>query len=211
MDAPERAPLRATVVERLRDAIVDGTLAPGEKLRDGEIAAWLGVSRTPVREAILELTASGLVRSAPGRSSVVAPDDEEAVRDARAVVGAMHRVAVRDAAPHLGPGHFERLRAANAAFAAATRRGDVEAALRADDAFHAVWVDASANTAVRSVIDAHTPLLRRAERLRFSSADSEASISRHERLIALCEAGDVAGAAALAEETWTELPTKETA
>ena len=57
--------LRESVHDRLRDAIVDGTLAPGEVVRDTELAAWLGVSRTPVREALLRLGESGLVRAAP--------------------------------------------------------------------------------------------------------------------------------------------------
>ena len=63
---PPRPLLRDEVYERLRDAIVDGTLAPDEQLRDTELATWLGVSRTPVREALLELGRSGLVRSLPG-------------------------------------------------------------------------------------------------------------------------------------------------
>ena len=63
---PPRPLLRDEVFERLRDAIVDGTLAPDEQLRDTELATWLGVSRTPVREALLELGRSGLVRALPG-------------------------------------------------------------------------------------------------------------------------------------------------
>ena len=78
--------LRDEVFDRLRDAIVDGTLAPDEQLRDTELATWLGVSRTPVREALLELGRSGLVRSLPGRSTVVAPLDAASVRDAQTVV-----------------------------------------------------------------------------------------------------------------------------
>ena len=54
-----RSLLRDDVYVRLRDAIVDGTFAPGESLRDGELAEWLGVSRTPVREALLRLAAAG--------------------------------------------------------------------------------------------------------------------------------------------------------
>lgn len=50
-----RSLLRDGVYVQLRDAIVDGTLEPGEQLRDGELAGWLGVSRTPVREALLRL------------------------------------------------------------------------------------------------------------------------------------------------------------
>ena len=80
--------------DRLRDAIVDGTLAPGEVAARHELATWLGVSRTPVREALLRLGETGLVQSAPGRSTVVAEIDL-AVRDAQSVVAAMHRLAVR--------------------------------------------------------------------------------------------------------------------
>src|SRR5688500_13722843 len=76
--------LRDAVHDRLRDAIVDGTLAPGEVVRDTELATWLGVSRTPVREALLRLGETGLVRSAPGRSTVVAEIDLAEVREAHA-------------------------------------------------------------------------------------------------------------------------------
>ena len=86
--APVRTSLlRDTVHGRLRDAIVDGTLAPGEVVRDTELATWLGVSRTPVREALLRLGETGLVRAAPGRSTVVAEIDLAEVREAHAVVG----------------------------------------------------------------------------------------------------------------------------
>ena len=73
--------LRESVHDRLRAAIVDGTLAPGEVVRDTELAAWLGVSRTPVREALLRLGDTGLVRSAPGRSTVVAEIDHHPAYD----------------------------------------------------------------------------------------------------------------------------------
>ena len=96
------APLRTTLLRdtvhlRLRDAIVDGTLAPGEVVRDTEVATWLGVSRTPVREALLRLGEAGLVRAAPGRSTVVAEIDPAEVREAHAVVATMHRLAVAEA------------------------------------------------------------------------------------------------------------------
>ena len=58
---PPRPLLRDDVLERMRDAIVDGTLTPGEQVRDADLATWLGVSRTPVREALLELGRAGLV------------------------------------------------------------------------------------------------------------------------------------------------------
>ncbi|WP_278236144.1 GntR family transcriptional regulator [Isoptericola sp. AK164] len=202
---PHRPLLRDEVYARLRDAIVDGTLAPDEQLRDAELAAWLGVSRTPVREALLELARAGLVRAVPGRSTVVAPLDETSVRDAQAVVAAMHRVAVEQAVPRMTADDLDRMRAANAAFAAAQRSGDPDAAMVADEEFHAVALDVCGNAAVRDVIARYEPVLHRAERLRFASHEGRDSAARHDRLVALCAAGDTAGAAAVAEQTWLSL------
>lgn len=203
---PPRPLLRQGVYDRLRDAIVNGVLAPGEQLRDTELATWLGVSRTPVREALLELGRAGLVRAKPGRSTVVAPLDVKSVRDAQTVVAAMHALAVREAVPHLTSADLDRMREANRTFAEAHRSGDVDAALRADDCFHAIAVEACGNAAVRTVLAQYEPVLRRAERLRFASHEGEASIERHERLIELCAAGRAAEAALLAEHTWQTLP-----
>src|SRR5689334_14047230 len=104
-----RSLLRDDVYVRLRDAIVDGTLTPGEQLRDGELAEWLGVSRTPVREALLRLAGSGLVVALPGRSTRVSTIDAPTVRDARDVVAAMHELAVRQTAGRLSDADLDRM------------------------------------------------------------------------------------------------------
>src|SRR6478609_3156254 len=104
----DRSLLRDDVYRRLRDAIVDGTFAPGEQLKDGELAAWLGVSRTPVREALLRLGASGLVVAQPGRSTVVSLIDDRKVRDARDVVASMHQLAVRQTVGSLDADDLDR-------------------------------------------------------------------------------------------------------
>jgi len=200
-----RALLRDDVHARLRDAIVDGTLAPGEQLRDNDLADRLGVSRTPVREALLELARAGLVTATPGRSTVVAPIEPAAIRDAQAVVGAMHALAVRTAVPLLATADLDAMRRANAAFAEAQRSGDTDAALAADERFHRIALAASGNAAALAVIAQYEPVLRRVERLRFASHEGAASAARHDQLIALCAAGDAEGAARLAEQTWQSL------
>jgi len=200
-----RALLRDDVHTRLRDAIVDGTFAPDEQLRDTDLAAWLGVSRTPVREALLELSRAGLVRAVPGRSTVVAPIDRAAIRDAQSVVAAMHALVVRTAVPRLTARDLDRMRAANAAFTAAQATGDDEAALRADAAFHAVAIEVAGNAAAAAVIAQYEPVLHRAERLRFASHEGAASAARHDELLALCALGDADAAARLAEQTWQTL------
>ena len=205
----DRRLLREEVYGQLRDAIVDGTLAPGEQLKDLELAEWLGVSRTPVREALLRLAEAGLVIATPGRSTVVSSVDLRAVREARDVVAAMHSLALREAVGQLTRADLQRMREANRRFKQALRDGDVEAALRADDDLHGVPVAVAGNTALSSVLEQFTPVLRRAERLRFSTLDGRASVRRHDDLIRLCEAGDVDEAAAAAFDTWHSLPTTD--
>jgi len=211
-DAPaiDRRLLRDDVYGRLRDAIVDGTFAPGEQLRDLELAEWLGVSRTPVREALLRLAEAGLVVTRPGRSTTVSSLDERAVRDARDVVAAMHEVAVREAVGLLTAADLATMREANRRFGSAIEEGDVDAALRADDELHGVLVAVAANRALTAVLDQFTPVVRRAERLRFSSVDGRASLERHDNLIRLCAAGDAEGAAAVAFDTFHSLPATDT-
>jgi len=200
-----RALLRDDVHRRVRDAIVDGTLGPGEQLRDHELAAWLGVSRTPVREALLRLQQSGLVAALPGRSTTVASLDTRAARDAQAVVAQMHRLAVHDAVGQLTADDLARMRAANARFRAALEAGDADGALAADDELHGIPVAAAGNAALAAVLDQFTPVLRRVERLRFSSLSGRGSVALHARLIDLCEAGDREAAAEVSHQTWQTL------
>lgn len=197
--------LRDTVHDRLRGAIVDGTLAPGEVLRDTELAGWLGVSRTPVREALLRLGETGLVRAAPGRSTVVAEIDLAEVREAHAVVATMHRLAVAEAVARLTPEDLDRMRLANRRFAAALADLDTDAALAADDDFHAVAVDVSGNRALATVLDQFGPVVRRLERRHFASHAAAGSVALHDRLVEACAAGDVDAAAEVAFRTWQNL------
>jgi DNA-binding GntR family transcriptional regulator len=201
-----RALLRDDVYLRLRDAIVDGTFEPGEQLRDADLAAWIGVSRTPVREALLKLANSGLVVAQPGRSTIVSTIDTQVLSDARDVVAAMHELAVRQAVGKLTEEHIERMRAANGRFEKALRAGDAAAALQADDELHAVPVHVSGNKALQAVLDQFGPVIRRAELLRFQSVDGQASLERHNKLIELCARGEVDEARRETFDMWKSLP-----
>ena len=205
VEPQRRELLRHNVHARLRDAIVDGTFLPGEQLRDQELAAWLGVSRTPVREALLRLGEAGLVHTAPGRSTTVAPIDHAAIRQAQSVVAAMHRLAVAEAVPFLTDEDLAAMRVANDQFAAAIAVGDADQALMADDAFHAIPVRVSGNAALATVLEQFTPVVRRLERLRFESIIGRSSVTRHAHLVDLCEAGDVDTAADVSFQTWQTL------
>lgn len=203
-----RSLLRDDVYRRLRDAIVDGTLEPGEQLRDGDLAEWLGVSRTPVREALLRLAASGLVVAVPGRSTAVSTIDPQAVRDARDVIAAMHGLAVRETAGRLSADDIRRMRAANQRFAEALLADDLAGALEADDELHMIPVTALGNRALEAVLEQFGPLVRRAELLRFTG-DGPAATDRHEQLIEFLAAGDVRGAESITFDIWHSLSTDD--
>jgi DNA-binding GntR family transcriptional regulator len=200
-----RSLLREQAYLSIRDAIVNGTLAPGETLRDPELEKWLGISRTPIREAIARLETAGLVHTLPGRSTVVSPIERKAVLDAQAVAASMHALAVRIAVPLMGKAEFAAMVLANKEFAAAVSAADPESAIHADEVFHAVAVQASQNQAIPVALEQVTPVLRRVEFLRFSSLSGRQSIAQHKRIIELCRQGDSEGAAKAAQLNWETL------
>lgn len=96
--AVDRRLVRVVVADRIRTAIVDGTLEPGETLRDDELTAWIGVSRTPVREAVATLERERLVRTTPGRSTAVTHLDPVVEQQAAATLLALLQASVARAA-----------------------------------------------------------------------------------------------------------------
>jgi DNA-binding GntR family transcriptional regulator len=189
----------------LRDAIVNGELAPGAVIRDAELAKQVGLSRTPVREALARLADEGLVETRPHAWTRVAPLSLREVRDALVVVRAMHELAVRLAVPVMTEKHHDVMRAANRRFADAVEGGDVEGAVDADDALHDVPVAVLGNRALAATIERQLPLVRRLERLRFGSLLGRSSIGRHDQLIEACEDRDVETAVAITTRIWTNL------
>ncbi|WP_327722455.1 GntR family transcriptional regulator [Streptomyces sp. NBC_00490] len=200
-----RTLLRDRAYESIRDAIVAGELAPGAVVRDADLAERLGLSRAPVREAFSRLVDEGLLESKPQSYTRVTPLMAGEVRDAAAVVGAMHELVTRVAVPRLFAADVETMRTANERFAAAVAAGDVDAALQADDALHDVLVRVSGNRAAAATAARYTPLVRRLERRRFGEGGACRSAGLHERLIEACAAGDVDEAVRVTAEIWRGL------
>lgn len=200
--------LRTRVYHALQDAIVSGALAPGARLRDQDLAAQLGVSRTPVREALQRLEDEGLVETAPRAATRVTTLDVRAAREAFPVVAALHALATRYAVPRLTLGDLERMHAANADLAHLVATPDASAvfqALQADDRFHAALLAAADNLEIGRALDAVMPKVRRLEYAQFGSLGGRRSVHQHEAILAACERGEAAEAAALVEENWLSL------
>ncbi|MFC8430003.1 GntR family transcriptional regulator [Streptomyces sp. NPDC057253] len=200
-----RTLLRDRAYASIRDAIVAGEIEPGAVVRDGELAERLGLSRAPVREAFARLVDEGLLESKPQSYTRVTQVDAAEVRDAAAVVGAMHELVTRVAVPRLFAADLETMRAANERFAAAVAAGDVDEALHADDDLHDVLVRVSGNRAAAATAARYTPLIRRLERRRFGEGGNCRSAGLHDRLIEACAAGNVDEAVDVTAEIWRGL------
>jgi len=117
MPVPSSAPtehqlLRDTVRQKIHEAIMDGTLEPGERLNDDELIAWLGVSRTPIREALSQLARAGLIEMAPNRYTRVTTPDPGEVVEALQTLGVLFGGVVRLAVPRLGTASRKKILAA---------------------------------------------------------------------------------------------------
>ena len=203
---PLPAPLlRDGAYDRIRDAILDGSLAPGEPLRPGDLASALGLSLTPVREALARLRDDGLVQTRARSGTRVAPLDLDGARQALAVIAAMHRLAAELAVARLTDADLAEMAAAAERFGAAVETGDWHAAISADDDFHGVFVRVAANGPLRETIARNMALLRRAERLRFGTPPGRRSVTQHQRILRAARRGDAVAAADATLTNWLSL------
>lgn len=196
----DRKSARHTVFERLRELIESGVLEPGEVLKDTEIADQLGVSRTPVREALQMLERHGLIEVTPGRQTRVTPIRPETVPELYAPLGALMGCAAETAAERATAGDLAAMTGHNEALLAALEARDPVAARKADHAFHGVPLALAANPFIDAAIE---PLLlhaRRLETLYFRDTEPGLESYRdHERIIAAIRARDGAAARRLTE------------
>lgn len=194
--------LRETAYETLRDAVVRGDVAPGEPVRDSELAKRLGLSRAPVRDALARLGHEGLVETRPQsytRVTSVVPQD---VRQAGTVVRVLLQLATRGAAGALSRDGVAAMEHALRRFTEAADNGEVEAALHADDELHGVLLDTFGNHAATATVLRYTPLIRRLQLLRPAGATRPGPRAE---LITACADGDGEAAAGHVAELWRDL------
>ena len=132
----EFLPLRDVVFNTLRQAILRGELKPGERLMEIQLANKLGVSRTPIREAIRKLELEGLVLMIPRRGAEVAEITEKSLRDVLEVRGALEELAVDLACDRISNEDIQSLKEAAKQFEVALQGGDVTEFAEADVKFH---------------------------------------------------------------------------
>ncbi|MEU1005953.1 GntR family transcriptional regulator [Streptomyces tibetensis] len=207
LDHPvSRRLLSDEVFDRLRDSIVRGELVPGEKVKDSELAERLGLSRTPVREALARLADIGLVEAKPGVYTRITTLNRHDVGKTLSVLRALDQLAIETAVPVMTEQDLQRMREANRDFERAVAANDTSAALAADDRYHAVPISAADNPVLSRIIEQLHPQIHRILRRKFSTLlGGRNTIEHHDRLIDVCAAGDARAAAELSGQHWSEL------
>lgn len=149
----EYLPLRDVVFNTLREAILRGELKPGERLMEIRLANKLGVSRTPIREAIRKLELEGLVLMIPRKGAEVAQITEKSLRDVLEVRRALEDLAVQLACLRMSLQTLEDLKAAAKAFEEILGDEDITAVAEADVKFHDVIYMATDNQRLISLLN----------------------------------------------------------
>lgn len=209
---PPLAPLASTpvlidqVYARLRDAIADLSLPPGERIRQAELADSLGVSRQPVSHALQLLKRDGLVCDSGRQGLEVAPIDADHLRALYQVRTALDGLAARLAATRmtsgaLGEAELGRLREAVAAGMAMTQSTPVANQVRVEVAFHTALHDASGNPLIAQMLAPQWPHIMRAMAATLDAMPMREVVwHEHGEIVTRIAAGDATGAETAARE-----------
>lgn len=146
-------PLRDVVFHTLRRAILTGQLKPGERLMEVHLANKLGVSRTPIREAIRKLELEGLVTMIPRRGAEVAQITEKSLKDVLEVRRALDVLSVELACERITKEEMEELYQACQEFEKAAREKEPSVIAQADVRLHDIIVDATRNQRLKQLVN----------------------------------------------------------
>lgn len=151
LNMDEYLPLREVVFNTLRTAIIHGEFEPGERLMEVHLANKLGVSRTPVREAMRMLELEGLVVMIPKKGAEVARITEKDLKDALEIRMSLEELAAELACRRIDEDGRRQLQTANDIFRKAVGSRDLSAIVEADVAFHNVVYEATHNARLVSI------------------------------------------------------------
>jgi DNA-binding GntR family transcriptional regulator len=186
----------AAVVRQLRNEIVSGELPPGTLIKDAELAARLGVSITPVREAIAQLSVEGLIDIAPNRTRHVTKVTQKNALELIDVMGVLACAGFEWGVENLTETHLDLLRQRQKEFVEALGAGNVVAAGAAGADFSTTVILASGNRELQSMVDL---VVARTTRILAMTPESDlwqTWIDGHNDILQLLENGDRTGAVA---------------
>lgn len=149
----EYLPLRDVVFNTLRQAILKGELAPGERLMEIQLADRLGVSRTPIREAIRKLELEGLVLMIPRKGAEVAKISEKSLRDVLEVRRSLEELAIELACQRMTEEEIARLEETQEAFREAVNHGDAMGIAESDEHYHDIIYYGTGNARLVQILN----------------------------------------------------------
>jgi DNA-binding GntR family transcriptional regulator len=158
--------LREKILETIRDAILKGTLKPGERVSEPDLAERFGISRTPIREAFRQLESEGYLQVVPRKGAVVASLSERDIEEFYAIKIILEGFAARMAADKLTEKEIERLESINERLHEIAKGGDVKTFFRVHNEFHEVFIKAAGNDKLSEMIN---QLVMKFKRLRLAS------------------------------------------
>jgi Transcriptional regulators len=153
MNMDEYLPLRDVVFNTLRQAILYGKLQPGERLMEITLANQLGVSRTPVREAIRKLEIEGLVLMIPRKGAQVAPITEKDLNDVLEVRLGLEELAMNYACERVDSEQLAAILLAKDNFEASLKAGELGHLAKSDEEFHELIYQATGNRRLMQMIN----------------------------------------------------------
>jgi DNA-binding GntR family transcriptional regulator len=199
-----RSLMRDEVYSTLLRWIMEGELRPGEKLLDSELAEYLGVSRTPVREALKRLEDKALVEASANRWTRVTKITIAAAELIYPIIWTLEELALSTAMPRLTAREFAQMQQANADLARALKSHDPVNASKADARFHGVFIQASKNPYLIDILEDLKIKHRRLEVIYFEGTMCASdSVREHQKVLDALEANDVNGAKARIQNNWT--------
>jgi DNA-binding GntR family transcriptional regulator len=195
-----RAPLRDEVCRQILDRIHRGDLPPGSRVRDSDLASQLGVSRTPIREALLHLARDGVLDTTMGRGFRVRPIDAAELREVGDILGALESLALRLSPPAL-PDRVDRLRQVDRRLE--QTRGDVSRCLDLEDEWHRILLEGCPNRRLLDLIVSlrHVPRRYLAAYMRDAGRLSLSTLP-HQKILQALEERGCDSAAAVFEQQW---------
>ena len=194
-------PLREIVFETIRMAIINQVLRPGERLMETQLADELGVSRTPVREAIRKLELEGLVVMVPRRGAYVAGISMRDIHEVFQVRGALEALAASLAAERITPEELEEMERQLVKEAEETEANNLKSIVQIDTTFHDIMYKASRNQKLMQMIN---NLQEQLQRFRSASlarpGRSRTALEEHKKIVEAIAARDTKLAEQLALE-----------
>ncbi|MDA1116983.1 MAG: GntR family transcriptional regulator [Proteobacteria bacterium] len=187
-----RRPLHEEATDRLRDLIVQGRLAPGERLNERLLSVQLGLSRTPLREAIKVLATEGLVELLPNRGAIVSHMDAVRLSESLVVMGALEALAGELACINATDAQVNEIRALHYEMLAYHARGDLAGYFKFNQAIHLKIVKYSGNTMLFNAYRQLNANVRRARYMANLSRERwDAAVREHDEILAALGARDV--------------------